>query len=254
MHPLDNPEKYAGTPWEAAAGMVREERTIYQLHTVVIKGVADVVFFPSDTPRMVVAASTAQSMRDTITKIECGTLTITGPETRVNVAAGNVVISNGGRISVTGSGNIVAGGNMHFYGPVGQVAVGDLVVVEPSRIIVGISMPGAPSIRVSGSGNAYLYDVDQDSLELRVSGAGDIRARGRVDTLRARVSGAGDIKAKRLHAANAELEVSGAGDISVFASQSVAADISGVGTAKVWGNPIKRNCDVSGVGEVKFRT
>src|SRR3546814_11342317 len=52
-----------------------------------------------------------------------------------------------------------------------------------SRCIVGIALPEAPSIRITGSGDVTLYDLQQAVLDLGVQGSGDITAFGRVDLL-----------------------------------------------------------------------
>ncbi len=236
--------------WDRAANYVKEERSMRAVDRIVVKGALDVVFFRAATAHMVVAGENQEAIRGIKTRFDGTKLIIEQEGTSISVA--------GGSIHVSGSGNIVAGGNiymgsrrggvsMQFNGPVGGIATG------AGRCIVGIALPEAPSIRLKGSGDITLYDLQQAVLDIAVKGAGDITAFGSVDHLEAEVAGAGNVDARKLIARTATLLVSGAGDVKAHVSEAVKARVSGCGDIVVRGNPAQRDKSVSGVGSIKFK-
>ncbi|WP_454844527.1 GIN domain-containing protein [Pseudomonas veronii] len=107
-------------------------------------------------------------------------------------------------IHVSGTGNIFVGGTINVGGRHGGVTM-----QLKGRCIVGVALPEAPSIRIKGSGDVTLYDLQQAVLDLGVQGSGDITAFGRVDLLDAEVAGSGDVDASELVATSAKLSVVG---------------------------------------------
>ncbi|EHP44210.1 hypothetical protein OR16_04512 [Cupriavidus basilensis OR16] len=120
-------------------------------------------------------------------------------------------------------------------------------------MVVGIVLPELPSISLSGATKAVLIDLAQPSLEVEISGAGDVQASGTVDSLTVDISGAGSINAKQLIARVANVRVSGAGAVRAYVRERVRVRVSGAADAKIFGNPTDRNTEVSGVGNVKFK-
>lgn len=236
--------------WERAANYEKEERPMRSVRKIMVKGAVDVVFFRSPSAHLVVAGENQEAIRSLKTRFEGDKLVIEQEGVSISGA--------GGSIHVSGSGNIVAGGtiyvggrrggiNMQFNGPVGGVVVGQ------GRCIVGIALPEAPSIRIKGSGDVTLYDLQQAVLDLGIQGSGDITAFGRVDLLDAEVAGSGDVDASELVATSANLSVAGSGDIDAYVSNSVKARVAGSGDIAVRGNPPIRDHSVAGSGDIKFK-
>lgn len=73
----------------------------------------------------------------------------------------------------------------------------------------------------------------------------------KVDDLKIRVSGAGDADTRKLKAKHVDISVSGAGDAEVFASKSIRARVSGVGSIDYYGDPEENETRVSGIGSIK---
>lgn len=236
--------------WERAADYVKQERQMRSVKKIVVKGAVDVVFFRAPTAHLVVAGMT----QDTINSI---TTTFVGDKLVIE-QAGVSINTAGGNISVSGSGNIVAGGSIHIGGRRGGVnmqfngSVGS-VVIGQGRGIVGIALPEAPRVRIKGSGDVTLYDLKQAELRLEIKGSGDITAFGQVGHLDADIAGSGDVDTSKLLATSAQLSVAGSGDIDAFVTQSVEAHVAGSGNIAVHGNPPVRSHSVAGSGDVKFK-
>ena len=115
---------------------------------------------------------------------------------------------------------------------------------------VEVRTPELRSATVSGAGDMVLNGVSGESLELEISGAGDLSGDGAVDSLSVEVSGVGEAELKQLQSKKATVSVSGAGDATVFATESVDASVSGTGDVEVYGNPASVKQSTSGVGDV----
>jgi hypothetical protein len=106
------------------------------------------------------------------------------------------------------------------------------------------------NISVSGSGN-LTAEMEVKDLEVRVSGSSDIRLAGKADTQDITISGSGDFKGGDLEGKNVKVKVSGSGDASVWANESIEARVSGSGDISYKGNPSKEISKVSGSGSVR---
>lgn len=236
--------------WGRAADYAKEDRPMRPVSKIVVKGAVDVVFFRAPAAHLVVAGENHEAIRSIKTCFD---------DKRLVIEQEGIFISGASSsIHVSGSGNIVAGGDiyvsgcrggvtMQFSGPSGGVVAGS------GRCIVGIALPEAPSIRIKGSGDVTLYDLQQSLLDVGIQGSGDITAFGQVEHLDAEVAGSGDVDASELVATSAELSVAGSGDIDAYVAQSVKARVAGSGDIVVRGNSPIRNHSVAGSGKIKFK-
>ncbi len=105
-------------------------------------------------------------------------------------------------------------------------------------------------LNVSGSGDIDLAAVHADELKVKISGSGDISVSGGAATnQQATISGSGDIDMDDLAANNSDAKISGSGSISVWAVNQLKATISGSGNIRYKGNPVV-NTNISGSGSV----
>lgn len=120
---------------------------------------------------------------------------------------------------------------------------------------IKISAGGPPpsSLRVSGSGLIDATGLSGKSLRVKVSGSGKVFASGQLGTVQVDVSGSGDVDLSELKAAELDVNVSGSGSVHAHASESARVDVSGSGSVRVAGNPVERDVDRSGSGQVFFR-
>jgi hypothetical protein len=105
---------------------------------------------------------------------------------------------------------------------------------------------------LEGFGDLELNDIDRETLDILVEGAGDIEARGRVGQLNLTVEGAGDADLDELFATNAEIRIEGAGQAEVRASDRANVVIEGVGEVDFAGRPANLTQEVSGIGSVNI--
>lgn len=231
-----------GSAWERAAKYEKEERPMRSVSKIVVKGAVDVVFFRAPAPHLVVAGENQEVICSIKTHFEGNKLVI--EQEGVSISCG------GGSIHVSGSGNIVIGGSGGRFSVSGN---GNNISIGSRHAIVGIALPEAPSIRIKGSGDVTLYDLQQSVLDVGIQGSGDITALGRVEHLDAEVAGSGDVDASELVAMSADLSVAGSGDIDAYVTQSVKARVAGSGDIVVRGNPPSRDQSVAGSGDIKFK-
>ena len=94
------------------------------------------------------------------------------------------------------------------------------------------------------------FTINADTLEIDVSGLGDINLEGEVDFHRVSISGSGKYDAKDLKSRECEIEVSGLGSATLNASEELDIDISGAGNVYYMGNP-SISQSISGLGRIK---
>lgn len=229
------------SPWEQAASYEKEERSMRPVGKIVVKGAVEVVFYRASTAHLVVAGETQDAIRSIKTRFDGNKLVIEQEGTSISMA--------GGSIHVSGSGHIVAGGDIYIDG----VRQNNSRTIGAGRCIVGVALPEAPGIRIQGSGDVTLYDLQQSLLNICIQGSGDVTPFGQVKHLIAEVAGSGDVDASELVSATAELSVVGSGDIEAYVQQSVKARVAGSGDIVIRGNPANRDHSVAGSGDIKFK-
>jgi hypothetical protein len=150
-------------------------------------------------------------------------------------------------------------GDDNLLGLVETKLVGERLIVRTTESVdpkVGlsarVSAPDVKEVLLSGVGRGRVTGVDNEELELELSGAGSLSAEGKTKDLRIEVSGAGSIDAQHLAAETAEVEVSGAGNVEVAEPAKLRARVSGAGNVRYGGSP-EIEKDVSGAGSVARR-
>ncbi|GJQ63576.1 MAG: hypothetical protein SCALA702_26290 [Melioribacteraceae bacterium] len=109
------------------------------------------------------------------------------------------------------------------------------------------------TIQSSGANSIKVRGIDTDRFKLSNNGAGSIDLEGKADYVLFSVSGAASIDAKDLKAEDVKINISGAANASVYASESVSGDVSGVANLNYYGNPRHVDVDDSGMGSVNRR-
>ncbi|HBG74038.1 MAG: hypothetical protein A2X25_08430 [Chloroflexi bacterium GWB2_49_20] len=104
-------------------------------------------------------------------------------------------------------------------------------------------------LSVSGTGNVSLIEVGLGKCEINLSGVGSTHASGSVDLLDVDISGAGSFNGSDLKAKSASANISGVGSAKLWVVNDLTANISGVGSVNYYGSPnVQKN--VSGLGKV----
>ena len=104
-------------------------------------------------------------------------------------------------------------------------------------------------LSISGSGDINL-DTESKMLETSIAGSGDMILSGKSQVYKADIAGSGDIKAFGLAADKCEVSIAGSGDCQVNAIQELEISIAGSGEVMYKGNPAKVRNSVSGSVEV----
>ena len=163
---------------------------------------------------------------------------VPGDGREVRVAAGEHVID---RVVTESSGGVL------------KIDIRDRgIVIGPDPLNdVSVQVPVSQLTRVDieGSGDVTLEGIDQDALELRVQGAGDVEASGTVDRLTAEIQGAGDARLSQLAARTARVVVQGAADAELNVSDELDVTIQGAADISYAGNPTVRS-DIEGAGDL----
>jgi hypothetical protein len=105
-------------------------------------------------------------------------------------------------------------------------------------------------LSISGSGDINL-ELETKVLETAISGAGDVKLAGLAKTFSAAISGSGDIKALELVSEKCQVSIAGSGDCQVNASQELEISIAGSGDVSYKGNPAKIDNTIAGSGKVR---
>ncbi len=122
--------------------------------------------------------------------------------------------------------------------------------IRNGRLLIEVAAPSIDAIAITGASDVRVDGLAAEALDIRVSGAGDIAAAGRVGRLALDISGAGDADLAELAAGEARVELSGAGDADVRAADRLDAEVSGAGDLAYRGDPRVRRT-VSGSGEIE---
>ena len=217
------------------ANYQHEERPMQSVRKIIVKGAVDVIFRRFGTPHLVVAGETQAAIDSVKTSFNGDKLVI---ESTGNISVNGDVHVSGSffGININGRGFSVGGGS-----------------VNHGRLIVGVALPEIEAVKIKGSGDVTLLDLQQHLLELQIEGSGDIDASGTVEELKVSIAGSGDVDASGLTANRASLSIAGSGDIDALVRQSVRASVAGSGDILVRGNPTSREKSVAGSGSVKFK-
>jgi len=113
-----------------------------------------------------------------------------------------------------------------------------------------VTVPSLDAISLSGVGDIQATRLAEKTLDVKVSGVGNITLTGAADSLDVVVSGVGDVRAKELTSHSARVKLSGTGNAAVRATQDVDASVSGIGDIVVVGKPANVHKHVSGMGHV----
>ena len=106
------------------------------------------------------------------------------------------------------------------------------------------------TLKTSGSGDIKA-NVNAPSVKVTGSGSGNITLSGMTKDFNCSISGSGDINCGNLKSENAVIHVSGSSDVHVFASVSLKVNVSGSGNVHYSGNPSSPEIHISGSGTVE---
>ena len=104
-------------------------------------------------------------------------------------------------------------------------------------------------VKLSGSGDIDL-DLETEKTAIEVNGSGDINLCGSSKNLDVKISGSARLNSEHMESQNTAIKISGSGSARVVAQHSLKAKISGSGNIRFKGNPNQMNHKVSGSGTI----
>lgn len=145
------------------------------------------------------------------------------------------------------------------------------VMLRPTKMELQISYPQLEQIHIGGacklhasnplktrslklniSGAAEIVlDLDVEELLTSVSGAANIQLSGISNSHQVSLSGASNLRAENLRSLETRINLSGAGSAHVYASETLHAILSGVGSVRYYGNPLEVKTEKTGLGSIR---
>jgi hypothetical protein len=116
-------------------------------------------------------------------------------------------------------------------------------------IKVQITNPALNALDISGSVDARVSNLKNDTFSVAVSGAGNVTLKGETKKLEMETSGSSQVEAGELSSGNVRISSSGSSDVSVNARDTLDLDVAGSGKISYSGNP-KITQNISGSAEV----
>jgi hypothetical protein len=134
-------------------------------------------------------------------------------------------------------------------------ALDGISVSGSGKVTVNDPLKGGDlDVAVSGSGKAFLREVELNNVECSISGSGslNIDGDGTVKRLEINISGSGDYLGGATRVETMEASISGSGSCDCYVTGKLEAAISGSGNIIYSGNP-KIDAAVSGSGKVRTK-
>ena len=164
---------------------------------------------------------------------------------RVEVGKAQSVVVEGDDDFVAELETEVVGGELRLH-----MRHSDTTFHNTHSLHVKISVPRLTAFTMSGAGNTTITNMSGDSLDVRFSGAGNLKADGVVNKLKLEVSGVGSMDTRELHADMADVNVAGVGSVRVWASSRLDASLGGIGSLTYYGDPKVVNTHGGGLGSI----
>lgn len=178
-------------------------------------------------------------------------------EDRALVGFDRIIIDDNAQVDIT----VGQDYSVRVRGPEGYLqrintrVLGDALVIDqeemnlsPEEVVIMITMPALHGIDYNAAGDVKAYDIESDFFELSINGMGSMYLEGVCDVLKVTVDGVGDLEASKFRCQDVDLRFDGVGSAEVYASNKINADVSGIGSVDVYGNPRYISKDASGIG------
>ena len=126
------------------------------------------------------------------------------------------------------------------------------LAVSGSGVLVGENKLTSDNLDLSVSGSGRInVGVDAKDLDISISGSGRIEVNGNSNYNELAISGSGRFEGLGLQASSYDVKISGSGTAKINVTEAINSKISGSGSIRYKGNPLKVRADVSGSGRVR---
>ena len=106
-------------------------------------------------------------------------------------------------------------------------------------------------ISVTGSGDLKTDSLYCETLDVSITGSGNVNLKGAATNTQYGITGSGDIRAYDYLVENLDCRISGSGDIQAYVVKKLMARISGSGDIRYKGNPESVDTKVTGSGDIR---
>jgi hypothetical protein len=121
----------------------------------------------------------------------------------------------------------------------------------PTKLNISAYMEKIKYLNLSGSGNIVSADtLNLEDVDIEIDGSGNINLFGSAHKVTAGLDGSGNIELLDMAADSAYIVINGSGNIKVNASKYLKAIINGSGNIYYKGNPIVKEIQINGSGNV----
>ena len=103
-------------------------------------------------------------------------------------------------------------------------------------------------VEMSGAGQFKLEQLDAESVNINLSGLGNVDISGEVTQATIEISGAGSVNAADLRCQMADVNIPGLGGATVWVTERLTGNISGGGSVNYYGSP-QVDTETSGLGQ-----
>lgn len=208
----------------AAFGQSKETRDVADFSAVGL-GISGDLYFTQGSPQEVVIQADEGDLEKIITEVKNGVLHIRQDRWTRNLRNVTIWVTapEVEGLHLSGSGKIIAEKN-----------------IRSDEI----------ELKVSGSGNIKVMDLEGDEVDVALSGSGGVELAGSGDEMGVSISGSGSVNARNMNTAECSVRISGSGNCQINVTGELDARISGSGSVTYFGNPVV-DAAVSGSGRVR---
>jgi hypothetical protein len=114
-----------------------------------------------------------------------------------------------------------------------------------------VTAPSVTNFDLRGSQDLEIRNYDQDTLNIDVSGSGDVVANGRTRALTLDLSGSGEAELAAVATTDATVDLSGSGDARIAPTDKATLTIQGSGDIALTTRPRTINQDITGSGDIR---
>lgn len=118
------------------------------------------------------------------------------------------------------------------------------------RLSIVVTAPSVTTFDLMGSLDLDIRDYDQDTLDIDLSGSGEVTASGKTRALSVDINGSGEADLGALQTVDATVDISGSGDARVAPTGRADLSISGSGDIDLTTRPTTLNQTISGSGDI----
>jgi hypothetical protein len=121
---------------------------------------------------------------------------------------------------------------------------------DQNRLKITVTLPMLKSLKSDGAGDIEITGLNGGDQELDLSGFHNVKAEGHLDKLKLKVSGAGNVNYKKVIVADARVTINGGGNVELHTTDSLRAEVNGVGAVTYSGDPSKVESQLHGLGSI----